>query len=104
MKEEKNKPWAFSRRVFCDGMRDGFPIALGYFAVSFSLGILAGNALPLRVVSALGLACSYLPGVSAMSDGTRTILLTVLISAAAAVLFPVSVICCALVFVIELFV
>ncbi len=37
MKEEKNKPWAFSRRVFCDGMRDGFPIALGYFAVSFSL-------------------------------------------------------------------
>ena len=60
MKEEKNKPWAFSRRVFCDGTRDGFPIALGYFAVSFSLGI--------------------------------------------AVLFPVSVICCALVFVIELFV
>ena len=254
MKEEKNKPWAFSRRVFCDGMRDGFPIALGYFAVSFSLGIaarhagftpmqgfwasllnnasageyaaftliaaratywevavitlianaryllmscalaqrfapgtpfwhrlvigydvtdelfgitiarpgylnpyytygaimlaapgwavgtalgiLAGNALPLRVVSALSvalygmflaiiipparknhiiaglvvlsfalsLACNYLPGVSAMSDGTRTILLTVLISAAAAVLFPVSVICCALVFVIEIFV
>ena len=61
MKEEKNKPWAFSRRVFCDGMRDGFPIALGYFAVSFSLGI-------------------------------------------AARLFPVSVICCALVFVIEIFV
>ena len=44
MKEEKNKPWAFSRRVFCDGMRDGFPIALGYFAVSFSLGIAARNA------------------------------------------------------------
>ena len=31
----------FSRKVFCDGMRDGFPIALGYFAVSFSLGIAA---------------------------------------------------------------
>ena len=44
MKEEKNKPWAFSRRVFCDGMRDGFPIALGYFAVSFSLGIAARHA------------------------------------------------------------
>ena len=41
MKEEKNNPWAFSRRVFCDGMREGFPIALGYFAVSFSLGIAA---------------------------------------------------------------
>ena len=31
----------FSRKIFCDGMRDGFPIALGYFAVSFSLGIAA---------------------------------------------------------------
>ena len=34
----------FSRRVFCEGMRDGFPIALGYFAVAFSLGIAARNA------------------------------------------------------------
>ena len=34
----------FSRKVFCDGMRDGFPIALGYFAVAFSLGIAARNA------------------------------------------------------------
>ena len=33
------KPYAFSRKVFCEGMRDGVPIALGYFAVSFSLGI-----------------------------------------------------------------
>ena len=38
---------------------------------------------------ALSLACNYLPGISAMSDGIRTILLTVVISAAAAVLFPV---------------
>ena len=239
MEQEKNKPWAFSRRAFCDGMRDGFPIALGYFAVAFSLGIaarhagftpmqgfwasllnnasageyaaftliaakatywevavitlianaryllmscalaqrfapgtpfwhrlvigydvtdelfgitiarpghlnpyytygaillaapgwavgtalgiMAGKALPLRGGSALSvalygmflaiiipparknhiiaglvalsfalsLACNYLPGISAMSDGTRTILLTVVISAAAAVLFPV---------------
>lgn len=29
------KPYAFSRKVFCEGMRDGVPIALGYFAVSF---------------------------------------------------------------------
>ena len=215
----------FSRKVFCDGMRDGFPIALGYFAVAFSLGIaarnagltpvqgflasilnnasageyaaytliaagaryllmscalaqrfspetpffhrlligydvtdelfgitiarpgylnpyytygaillaapawaigtalgiIAGNALPLRVVSALSVAlygmflaiiipparknrivaalvvisfvlsfaCEYLPGISALSGGTRTIILTVAISAAAAVLFPV---------------
>ena len=38
------KPYAFSRKVFCEGMRDGVPIALGYFAVSFSLGIAARNA------------------------------------------------------------
>ena len=31
-----------------------------------------------------------LPGISALSEGTRTILLTVFISSAAAVLFPVN--------------
>ena len=36
--------WAFDRRIFLNGMRDGVPIALGYFAVSFSLGIAARNA------------------------------------------------------------
>ena len=35
--ETTQKPYAFSRKVFCEGMRDGVPIALGYFAVSFSL-------------------------------------------------------------------
>lgn len=30
--------------VFREGMRDGFPIGLGYFAVAFSLGIAARNA------------------------------------------------------------
>ena len=239
MKEDQAAPWSCSRRVIRDGMRDGLPIALGYFAVSFSLGIaarhagftpmqgfwasllnnasageyaaftliaakatywevavitlianaryllmscalaqrfapgtpfwhrlvigydvtdelfgitiarpgylnpwytygaillaapawalgtalgiIAGNALPLRVVSALSVAlygmflaiiipparkskvvaalvalsfvlsyaCEYLPGLSALSDGTRTIILTVVISAGAAILFPV---------------
>lgn len=32
-----------TRRAFRDGARDGVPIALGYFAVSFSLGIVARN-------------------------------------------------------------
>ena len=32
------------RSVFVEGMRDGIPIALGYFAVSFSLGVAAKNA------------------------------------------------------------
>jgi hypothetical protein len=37
----------------------------------------------------LSFTCEYLPGISALSGGTRTIILTVVISAAAAVLFPV---------------
>ena len=37
----------------------------------------------------LSFACEYLPGISALSGGTRTIILTVAISAASAVLFPV---------------
>jgi len=32
------------RRAFLEGMRDGLPVALGYLAVSFSLGILARSA------------------------------------------------------------
>ena len=225
--ETTQKPYAFSRKLFCEGMRDGVPIALGYFAVSFSLGIaarnagltpiqgffaslfnnasageyaafsliaagatylevaiitlianaryllmscalaqkfapgtpffhrliigydvtdelfgitiarpgylnpfytygamgiVAGNLLPVRVVSALSVAlygmflaiiipparknrvvavlvmlsfalsfaCGCLPGIASLSDGTRTILLTVLISCGAAVLFPVT--------------
>lgn len=32
------------RSIFKNGMRDGIPIALGYFAVSFTLGIAARNA------------------------------------------------------------
>lgn len=31
-------------KVFFEGMRDGMPIGLGYFAVAFSLGIVARNA------------------------------------------------------------
>ncbi len=37
--EAKNK-----RRLFLEGMRDGMPICLGYFAVAFSLGIAARRA------------------------------------------------------------
>ena len=44
--ETATRPYAFSRKVFCEGMRDGVPIALGYFAVSFSLGIAARSAGP----------------------------------------------------------
>ena len=96
-------------------------LAAPAWASGTALGIVAGNLLPLRAVSALSVAlygmflaiiipparkdrvvavlvaisfalsfaCNYLPGISALSDGTRTILLTVLISSVAAVLFPV---------------
>lgn len=33
-----------TKNVFLEGFRDGIPIGLGYFAVSFSLGIVAQNA------------------------------------------------------------
>ena len=95
--------------------------ALPGWSVGTALGILAGNILPARLVSALSVAlygmflaiiippakkdrvvlalvvvsfllsavCAALPLLAEISAGTRTILLTVLLSAAAAVLFPV---------------
>lgn len=38
-----NKKW-FHKNVYLNGVRDGIPIALGYFAVSFTLGITMRNA------------------------------------------------------------
>ena len=35
---------SMKNKVFFEGIRDGLPIGLGYFAVSFSLGIVARNA------------------------------------------------------------
>ena len=97
-------------------------LAAPAWASGTALGIIAGNLLPVRVVSALSVAlygmflaiiipparknrvvavlvmlsfalsfaCGCLPGIASLSDGTRTILLTVLISCGAAVLFPVT--------------
>lgn len=91
------------------------------WSIGTALGVVAGNLLPSRLVSALSvtlfgmflaiiippakknkavagcvstgfltsLAASRLPLVSTLSEGTRTIILTVIISAAAALLFPV---------------
>lgn len=96
-------------------------VAAPCWAVGTSFGIIAGNILPPRAVSALSVAlygmflaiiipparknrviamlipisfaASYgaaiLPVISGLSGGTRTIILTVAISAAAALLFPV---------------
>lgn len=95
-------------------------VAIPGWAVGTALGTMAGNILPLRLVSALSVAlygmfiaiiipparknrvvgvlvavsflgsflAACLPVISGLSEGMRTILLTVLISAAAAILFP----------------
>ena len=96
-------------------------VAMPGWAFGTFFGVMAGNVLPTRLVSALSVAlygmflaiiipparkdkvvaglvvlsfalsfvCTYLPGISALSDGTRTILLTVAISCAGALLFPI---------------
>ena len=84
-----------------------FVVASPGWSIGTALGIIAGNILPMIVTNALGVALfgmflvvvivsfaasylfSVLPGVSALSDGTRTIILTIVISAVAALLFPV---------------
>ena len=95
-------------------------VATNGWAIGTALGIIAGNILPLRFVSAFSVAlygmflaiiipparkekiiallivvcfvlsylCSVLPVISNLSDGTRTIILTVVISTAASILFP----------------
>ena len=48
MKKEENM---LSNYTFVRGMRDGIPICLGYFAVSFALGI-AGRGVGMNAVQA----------------------------------------------------
>lgn len=94
--------------------------ALPAWDVGTALGTVAGELLPMRLVSAFSVAlygmflaviippakknkvvlalvllgfllswlCGILPGISSLSGGTRTIILTVLLSAAAAFFFP----------------
>jgi len=96
-------------------------IAAPCWAVGTAVGITAGSILPARVVSALGVAlfgmflaviipparksrvvagvvamsfaasygAAHLPMLASLSDGTRTILLTVVIAGLAAALFPI---------------
>lgn len=91
------------------------------WAIGTAIGVVAGNILPVRVVSALSVAlfgmfiaiiippirkqaligvlvaisfllsfgAKYCPGIKELSEGTRTIILTVLIAGIAAALFPV---------------
>lgn len=95
-------------------------VAVPGWSIGTALGTIAGNLLPLRLVSAFSVALygmflatiippakkdriiavlillcfaaslgsAYLPIISELSEGTRTIILTVVISAGAAILFP----------------
>ena len=95
-------------------------VSVPCWAVGTALGILMGNLLPARIVSALSVAlygmflaiivppakksvavalcvllgfvlswlCGVVPALAALSTGTRTIVLTLLLSAAAALIFP----------------
>ena len=95
--------------------------SIPFWSTGTALGIIMGNLLPLRVVSALSVALygmfiaiivppakkdkviaaiipicfalsalfAYAPVISELSEGNRTIILTVVISAAAALLFPI---------------
>ena len=71
-------------------------VAVPCWAFGTAFGVIAGDLLPLRLVGLVVLSftasfcAAYLPIISDISDGTRTILLTVVISAAAAILFPKS--------------
>ncbi len=103
---------------YCYG---AYLVAIPCWATGTALGVVAGNLLPARIVSALSVAlfgmflavivppakknrivglfvllgfgasfaASRLPWISSLSSGTRTILLTVLLAAAAAALFPI---------------
>lgn len=96
-------------------------LAIPGWSIGTAIGIIAGNALPERIVAALSVALfgmflaiiipparnnrvitglvaisflfsfafSGLPQLSQLSDGTKTIILTVIISGIAAILFPV---------------
>ena len=94
--------------------------SIPFWATGTALGVIAGNLLPVRLVSAFSVAlygmflaviipparkdkvimaivpicfaasfaATKIPFVSGLADGTRTIILTVIIAAAAALLFP----------------
>ena len=59
-----------SRNDIAEGLRDGTPIALGYFAVAFSLGIIAKKA---GLTAALGFVSSFFTRASAGEYGVYTL-------------------------------
>ena len=60
-----------TRSIFLHGMRDGLPIGMGYFAVSFSLGIIAAKA---GLVAWMGFVGSFLTRASAGEYGVYSLI------------------------------
>ena len=58
------------RREVANGLRDGIPIAMGYFAVAFSLGIIAKKA---GLTASLGFISSFFTRASAGEYGVYTL-------------------------------
>ena len=56
---------------FFAGLRDGLPIALGYYAVAFSLGIIAGST---GVSASLGFLGSFFTRASAGEYGVYSLI------------------------------
>ena len=90
---------AGNRQHIIHGLRDGIPIAMGYFAVAFSLGIVAGSLLPQTMVTALSMSFYGMflatptpwPGVIALLAGIVAAWFRL-------GLFPVAAICCVIVY------
>lgn len=62
---------AYVSKPFLNGMRDGIPIGLGYFAVAFSLGIIAKKA---GLTSFEGFICSLFTRASAGEYGAYSLI------------------------------
>jgi len=60
-----------TRSIFLHGLRDGFPIGMGYFAVSFSLGIIAAKA---GLSAWMGFLGSFLTRASAGEYGVYSLI------------------------------
>ena len=59
-----------NRKYIIQGLRHGFPIAIGYFAVAFSIGIIAAKA---GLTAPLGFFSSFFTRASAGEYGTYTL-------------------------------
>jgi predicted branched-subunit amino acid permease len=70
-KDMEKKPTIGGRSDIVNGLRDGIPIAMGYFAVAFSLGIIAKKA---GITAMLGFVSSFFTRASAGEYGVYTLI------------------------------